>query len=72
MPRAKQAKHNPDLCDKCHKRTSPYRVRVQIYALEDFPIRQYYFDLCEVCSKMIVRNSKRQKLKVHDLPTDNM
>lgn len=70
--RAKQAKPNPDLCDKCHKRASQYRVRVQIYLLEDFPLRQYYFELCEACSKLIVRTSKRQKLQVHDLPTDNM
>jgi hypothetical protein len=57
-----------DVCDKCHKRTSQYRVKVQIFLLEDFPLRQYYFELCEACSKLLARSNKRQKLQVHELP----
>lgn len=41
----------PDVCGKCHGAHGPakFRVRVNIYLLEDLPFAAFFFDLCENC-----------------------
>lgn len=62
----------PDVCRKCHGAHGPamYRIRVNVYRLEDLPIRAYYFELCEPCFRKMQRSSKRSKVSVVDCAFD--
>ena len=64
--------NTPDICGKCRGAHGPakYRVRVNIYLLEDMPISSYHFELCEHCIRLIARASKRHKVTVQSCPYD--
>jgi len=61
---SKPTPSHPDVCGKCQGAHGPakYRVRVNIYLLEDLPIAAYYFELCEHCMMLQSRQAKRQRI----------